>query len=62
MLYFATGNRGGAIKVCLMLLASYVYIAKDGVNYKRIFVLFYYRGFFDDSYWHHKNARDKKFE
>ena len=38
--YFATGNRGGAIKVCLMLLASYVYIAKDGVNYKRIFVLF----------------------
>ena len=37
--YFATGNRGGAIKVCLMLLASYVYIAKDGVNYKRIFVL-----------------------
>lgn len=25
----------------------------------REYLCFYYRGFFDDSYWHHKNARDK---
>lgn len=40
VLYLATGNRGGAIKVCLMLLAAYVYIKQDKVNYKRVLLFF----------------------
>lgn len=38
--YLATGNRGGAIKTCIMLLAAYVYIVKDKVNYKRTVFFF----------------------
>ena len=34
--YFASGNRGGAIKVCLMLVVAYVFVSGNQVNNKRI--------------------------
>lgn len=39
-IYFATGNRGGAIKVCFMLLVAYLYLQHEKVNYKKIFFCF----------------------
>lgn len=39
-IYFLTANRGGGIKVCLMLLASYVYIKKEKANLKKVFICF----------------------
>lgn len=38
-IYFASANRGGAIKVCLMLLVTYVYITGNRVNYKKIAII-----------------------
>lgn len=46
LIYFATGNRGGAIKVCLMLLIAYIYIVRDKVNYKRVLALSIVGAFF----------------
>lgn len=33
--YFASGNRGGGIKVAMMLLISYIYFSDNRVNYKK---------------------------
>ena len=38
-IYFASANRGGAIKVCLMLLVAYIYITDNHVNYKKIAII-----------------------
>lgn len=38
-IYFASANRGGAIKVCLMLLVAYIYITDNRVNYKKIAII-----------------------
>ena len=37
--YFASGNRGGGIKVAMMLLISYIYFTDNRVNYKKIFMI-----------------------
>lgn len=38
-IYFASANRGGAIKVCLMLLVAYIYMTDNHVNYKKIAII-----------------------
>lgn len=37
--YFASGNRGGGIKVALIILISYLYLTDNKVNYKKILLV-----------------------